>query len=149
MDVRSFLAVLLAGLLTGSELTSWGIVHPVLWKLDQRAHGRAEKLMYRRFASVDPFLMTATVVACFVAAEGFDGRSATLALVAGACFAVTLTITLVGNMTINLRVLRWDEESGEPREWRAIRRRWDRLHSVRILLDSAGFILIPLAVVGA
>jgi len=37
MDVRSFLAVLLAGLLTASELTSWGIVHPLLWKLDHRA----------------------------------------------------------------------------------------------------------------
>jgi hypothetical protein len=28
MDVRLFLAVLLAGLLAGSELTSFGIVHP-------------------------------------------------------------------------------------------------------------------------
>jgi hypothetical protein len=31
MDVRSFLAVLLSGLLAGSERTSWGIVHPTLW----------------------------------------------------------------------------------------------------------------------
>ena len=106
MDVASFIAVLLAGVLAGSELTSWGIVHPTLWKLDHRAQVRAEKLMYRRFASVDPFLMTATVAACFVAAGSLDGRSATLALAAGICFASMLAITLLGNMPLNLRVFR-------------------------------------------
>ncbi len=149
MDARSFIAVLLAGVLAGSELTSWGMVHPTLWKLDHRAQVRAEKLMYRRFASVDPFLMTATIVACFTAAGGLHGRSGTFALVAGICFAGMLAITLVGNMPINVRVLRWDEEHGDPDEWRQIRRRWDRMHTARILLDSAGFTLITLAVLGA
>ena len=104
MDVRSLVAVLLAGMLAGSELTSWGVVHPTLWKLDYQAQVHAEKLIYRRFASVDPFLMTATVVACFVAVGGLDGSSARLALAAGACFAGMLAITLVGNMPLNLRV---------------------------------------------
>jgi hypothetical protein len=147
MDVRSFIAVVLAGLLAGSELTSWAIVHPTLWKLDHEAQVRAEKLMYRRFASIDPFLMTATVIACFTAAGGLSGSSATLALAAGACFAGMLAITLIGNMPLNVRVFRWDEAHGEPGEWRRIRRRWDRLHTVRIVLDSAGFVLIALAVV--
>jgi hypothetical protein len=147
MDVALFIAVLLAGVLAGSELTSWGIVHPTLWKLEHDAQVRAEKLTYRRFASIDPFLMTATVVACFIAAGTLDGSSATLALVAGTCFAGMLAITLVGNMPINLRVFRWDEERGDPEEWRQLRRRWDRLHSVRIVLDSAGFVLITLAAV--
>lgn len=146
MDVAPVIAVILAGLLTGSELTSWGIVHPVLWKLDHQAQLRAEKLTYRRFATVDPFLMTGTVAACFAAVGAFDGGdSSRLALAAGGCFALMLTITLLGNMPINLRVLRWDEE-GDPGEWRRLRRRWDRLHTVRIVLDVAGFLLITLAV---
>ena len=91
--------------------------------------------------------MTATVVACFVAAGSLEGSPATLALAAGACFASMLVITLVGNMPLNLRVFRWDEAHGDPAEWRRIRRRWDRLHSVRIALDGAGFILMTLAVV--
>lgn len=148
MDVPSFLAVLLAGLLTGSELTSWGIVHPTLWKLDHRAQVRAEKLMYKRFATVDPFLMTGTIVVCFTAAGGLSGSPATLAFAAGACFAAMLAITLIGNMPINVRVLRWDEEHGDPADWRRIRQRWDRLHAIRIVLDSAGFVLIALAGVG-
>ena len=147
LETASFVAVVLAGLLAGSELTSWGLVHPTLWRLEHREQVRAEKLMYRRFASVDPFLMTATVVACFVAAGTLDGDSATLALVAGICFAFMLTITLAGNMPINLRVFRWDEERGDPGEWRQLRRRWDRLHTIRVVLDSAGFALMALAAV--
>jgi hypothetical protein len=53
---RSFVAVVLAGLLT-SNLMSWGILHPTLWTLDHDAQVRAEKLMYRRFPSVDPLLI--------------------------------------------------------------------------------------------
>jgi Domain of unknown function (DUF1772) len=50
-------------------------------------------------------------------------------------------------MPINVRVFRWDEERGDPGEWRRLRRRWDLLHSVRIVLDSAGFVLITLAAI--
>lgn len=149
MDTASLVAVLLAGLLTGSELTSRLIVHPTLWKLEHREQVRAEKLMYRRFASIDPFLMTSTVIACFIAAGALDGDSATLAAAGGACFAAMLAITLIGNMPINVRVLRWDEEHGDPEEWRRIRRRWDRLHTIRTVLDSAGFVLVALAALGA
>jgi hypothetical protein len=145
MDGRSFSAVVLAGLLTGSELTSWGIVHPTLSKLQYDAQVRAEKLIYKRFGSIDPFVMTAAIAACFIAASGLHSRSATLALAAGGCYTAMLGITLIGNMPINLRVLRWDEDCGDPAEWRRLRHRWDRLHNVRIPLDIAGFVLVTLA----
>jgi hypothetical protein len=32
-----------------------------------------------------------------------------------------------------------------PLDGRQLRRRWDRLHSARVVLDSAGFVLIMLA----
>lgn len=136
---------MLGGLLAGSELTSWGIVHPTLWKLEHREQVNAEKLMYRRFATVDPFLMTAAIVACFVAAAALYGRSAVLGFAAGGCFSLMLAITLLGNMPINVRVMRWDDDEGSADEWRQLRRRWDRLHSVRIVLDIGGFVLITLA----
>ncbi len=149
MEARPFTAVLLSGLLTGSELTSWGIVHPTLWKLEHSEQVRAEKLIYRRFASVDPFLQTATIAACFLATRSLRGRDASLALAAGISYSSMLAITLIGNMPINLRVFGWDEERGDPEQWRRLRRRWDRLHSARIVLDSAGFVLITLAAVQA
>jgi anthrone oxygenase-like protein len=145
MDGRRLGAVVLAGVLTGSELTSQAIVHPALWKLNYPEQVRAEKLVYKRFGSIDPFLMTATTTACFIAASSLRGRAATLALAAGGSYSTMLAITLIGNMPINLRVFRWNEHEGDPEEWRQLRRRWDRLHSIRIPLDVAGFILITLA----
>jgi hypothetical protein len=64
--------------------------------------------------------MTATTAACFVAAP-----------------------------PINPRVFRWDEDLGDPEEWRRLRRRWDQLHNVRIPLDVAGFVLITRAALDA
>ena len=147
MKLRPRVAVLLSGLLTGSELTSWGIVHPTLWRLEHPEQVRAEKLVYRRFGTVDPFLQTATIAACFAAAQGLRGPDRTLALAAGASYAIMLAITLIGNMPINVRVFRWDETQGDPEQWRSLRRRWDRLHTARIALDTAGFALITAAAV--
>ncbi len=145
MEARSFTAVFLSGLLTGSELTSWAVVHPTLWKLEHAEQVHAEKLIYRRFATVDPFLQTGTIAACFLAARRLRGRNAALALAAGSAYTAMLAITLAGNMPINLRVFGWDEQQGDPQEWRRIRKRWDRLHTARIVLDTAGFVLITLA----
>jgi hypothetical protein len=147
VDALRYASLLLAGLLTGSELTSRLIVHPALWRLPHAAQVKAEKLIYRRFGSIDPFLMTATVIACFAAAGNEHGGGATLTFAAAGCFTVMLTVTLVLNMPINLAVFRWDEEHGDPERWRRLRRRWDRIHSARALLDSAGFALVAAAVV--
>lgn len=139
--------MLLSGLLTGSELTSWGIVHPTLWRLEHPEQVRAEKLVYRRFGTVDPFLQTGTIAACFATAQGLRGRHRALAGAAGASYSIMLEITLIGNVPINLRVFRWDEAHGDPEQWRALRPRWDRLHTARITLDTVGFALITVAVV--
>jgi uncharacterized membrane protein len=148
VDALRYAALLLAGLLAGSELTSRLIVHPALWRLPHDAQVKAEKLMYRRFASIDPFLMTATVIACFAAAAASErGGAATLTFAAAGCFAAMLAMTLLLNMPINLAVFRWDEEQGDPVRWRHLRRRWDRIHTARVILDSSGFALIAAATI--
>lgn len=147
MHALRYASLVLAGLLAGSELTSRLIVHPALWRLPHEAQVRTEKLMYRRFGSIDPFLMTAAVIVSFVAAAAQHGGAATLTFAAAGCFAAMLAITLALNMPINVAVFRWDEEHGDPDRWRQLRRRWDRIHTVRVLLDSAGFALIAAAVI--
>ena len=57
-----------------------------------------------------------------------------------------LTLTLVGNMPINLEIFRWDEDRDDAERWRQLRRRWDNIHSLRAVLDTAGFALIVLAI---
>lgn len=94
MNGLRFAALVLAGLLAGSELTSRLVVHPALWRLPHDAQVKAEKAMYRRFAFVDPFLMTATVIACFAAAATGHGTAAALTFAAAGCFTVMLAMTL-------------------------------------------------------
>ncbi len=147
MDALRYAALILAGLLAGSELTSRLIVHPALWRLPYDAQVKAEKQIYRRFASVDPLLMTATVIVCFAAAAAEHGSAAALTFAAAGCFTVMLTMTLALNMPINLAIFRWDEEHGDPGRWRRLRRRWDLIHTGRILFDGAGFALVAVAVV--
>lgn len=148
-DALRYVSLVLAGVLAGSELTSRLIVHPVLWRLPYDAQVKAEKMMYKRFASLDPFLMTATVIACFSASAAEHGRASELTLAAALCFAVMFAVTLILNMPINVAIFRWDEENGNPERWRRLRRRWDRIHSARVLLDSAGFALVAAAVTAA
>ena len=52
---------------------------------------KAEEAVYRRFASVDPFLMTATVIVCFAAAAAAEhGTAAALTFAAAGCFTLML-----------------------------------------------------------
>ena len=56
-------------------------------------------------------------------------------------------ITLALNMPINLPVLSSDDEPGDPERWRRLRRRWDRIHTACVVLDSSGFALVAAAVI--
>jgi hypothetical protein len=147
VDGLRFAALVLAGLLAGSELTSRLIVHPALWRLPYEAQVKAEKLIYRRFGLMDPFLMTATIIVCYAAAAAEHAAAATLTFAAAGCFTAMLAMTLGLNMPINLAIFRWDEANGDPERWRQLRRRWDLIHTGRVLLDSAGFALIAVAVI--
>jgi uncharacterized membrane protein len=147
VNALRYASLFLSGLLAGSELTSRLIVHPALWRLEHETQVKAEKLIYRRFAIFDPFLMTATVAVCLAAAISEHGGSSTLTFIADGCFAVMLAITLAFNMPINLAVFRWDEEHGDPRRWRQLRKRWDRIHTLRVILDTSGFVLVLAAAV--
>ena len=59
-----------------------------------------------------------------------------LAVAAAGCFVLMLAITLVGNVPINDRVLELTPQT-PVQDWRALRRRWDWLHSIRVALDVA------------
>ena len=143
-DTLLFSSTTIAGSLAGMELASWAVVHPAIRGLEHLEQVHAEKALYRRFGQVQAPQMAATIVAgAAVVAKG-AGPARRLASAATACHAAMLAVTFVGNMPINLAVLRW-EEPGDPEQWTELRRRWDRLHTVRILLDTAGFGLLVAA----
>ena len=139
-----FASTAVAGSLAGSELASWAVVHPAMWRLEHLEQVHAEKALYRRFGALQAPQMAAALALTGTAAATTGGRARTLAAGATGCFGAMLALTLAANMPINLAVLRW-EEPGDPERWGRLRRRWDRIHTVRVLLDTTGFALLVAA----
>lgn len=135
-----FAGLLVPALLTGNEVGTWTVIHPALGTLDTPEQLRAEQAVVRRYAAVMPALMTATVASVLPALRGAGARrsAADLLTMAGlCCFTTMLGVTLVGNVPLNVRLLRMSSQ--EPLdEFRRLRRRWDRLHTARVALDVTG-----------
>ncbi len=140
-DPLLFASTALAGSLAGMELASWAVVHPAIARLEHLEQVHAEKALYRRFGQVQAPQMAATVTLTAATAAVSDGATRQLAGAAASCLTAMVALTLAGNMPINLAVLRW-QEPGDPQRWRQLRRRWDRIHTIRVMLDTTGFGLL-------
>lgn len=141
--------VILAGILTGNEWAGWTVVHPALDRLPPGERLHAEQAIYRRFGKIMPFLMSSTVVSGAMAAtRTADRRSRAFALTATGtgCYAAMLAVTLTRNVPINKELLALTDEPRSHGRLAELRRDWDRLHTVRNLLNLAG---LALTVVGA
>ena len=140
-DLLLLSSTVVTGSLAGMELASWAVVHPAMARLEHVEEVHAEKALYRRFATVQAPQMTIALAGTALTASALNGNARTLAIVATGCLAGMLALTFAGNMPVNLAVLRW-EEPGDPADWRRLRRRWDRIHTVRIALDISAFVLL-------
>ncbi len=143
-DALLFSATVVGGSLAGMELASWAVVHPAMWQLEHIEQVHAEKALYRRFGMVQAPQSAAAVALCAAATAATEGPARTLAGAATGCFAAMLVVTFAGNMPVNVAILRW-QEPGDPAGWKQLRRRWDRIHTVRILLDITAFGLLVAA----
>ena len=133
-----FANLVLAGTLTGNEFGTLAAVHPALEELDQAERIRAEQSVTRRFGAIMPFWMGSTVISSVLAglsSRGSAGFGRTL--LGTACFAGMLASTRLGNVPINERVLELDPER-DQQEFAELRKRWDRLHTLRVSLNVAG-----------
>ena len=133
-----FVNLVLAGLLAGNELGTKVALHPSLENLGARERIRAEQEVTRRYAAIMPVWMSSTVGSCLAAlafSRGSWGFAPTL--LGTACFVGMLFSTLLGNVPINNRVLEMDPDR-DAEEFAELRERWDRLHTLRVLLNVAG-----------
>ncbi len=132
-------AVLLAGLLAGNELAALLAFHPALRRLPLRSRIEAEQALTRRRGAVMPVYLSAPLLAAVAAAAASAGRPGFgFALAAAAALGVMLALTLTRNVPLNRRTVAFPPD-GDERAWSAIRRRWERLHALRVVLDVAAF----------
>ncbi|HEY3210329.1 MAG TPA: DUF1772 domain-containing protein [Actinomycetota bacterium] len=147
LNVAQFVNMFLVALFVGNEVGSRLVIHPSLDSLSLEADLQAEQALSRNFGRIMPAVMIATIASGVVVAILAHGHGSAfwLTVVGVACLAAMLGVTLTGNVPINDRVLELRPDT--PVEtWRSLRRRWNRLHSVRMVLDVAALTLFILAV---
>jgi uncharacterized membrane protein len=149
LKAAQFVNVLLTGVLTGNEFGSWAALHPALRELPHQAHVRSEQAVTRRFGKMMPALMTGALVS-FVPVLSLSSDRRSLSFLFGLagmlCYATMLAITLAGNVPINRRTLELDPDTTSMEEFLELRARWDKLHTVRNVMNLTGFGLAILGV---
>jgi uncharacterized membrane protein len=142
LKVARFVHLVLAGLLTGNEFGGFVGFHPALYELPTEAHARAERAITSRLGKIMPPFMIATILS-FVPVLSLvrDRRSPSFffALLGMLCYVAMLAVTFAGNMPVNRRMLEMDPRTVSGEELMELRRRWDRFHTARNVLNFLGF----------
>ena len=148
LKTTRFLNLLLTGVLTGNEFGGLVGFHPALYELPTEAHARAERAITSRFGKIMPPFMTGAILS-FVPVLSLDrdrrSPSFLFTLVGMLCFMAMLAVTFAGNTPINRRVLELDAATVSREEFIELRRRWDRFHAMRNVLNLVGFVSALLA----
>jgi hypothetical protein len=133
-------AIVLVGLLAGTEfIVRWG-VQPAIRALDDRAHVAARVKLVHRLRVVVPALMVPAVVTS-VAEALVDGGGWRWGAV-GALVAFLL-LAFLGTVPINMKVSNWRPEE-PPHDWRATIIRWERIDVFRSSAAIAALICLAL-----
>ena len=137
-------ALLVLGLMCGSELNVLVFLHPMLNRRPPEVHIPLRAAFARLFGRVMPFWMAGSALLNLLVLWPFsDHDHAAWQLAAGAlaCQVGAIVFSLVGPVPINKRIARWTPES-VPNDWKAQERRWDVYHAWRTNLLIVAFILL-------
>ncbi len=144
--VLSTLVLLLAGWLAGAESASWALLQPAVARLDTTPQIRMQQGMLQTFGRVMPILLPGTAAGIVTTAFlSPGGAPRVLWIVAASAAAVLIAFTLIVNVPINKRTLRWDPEDPPP-DWRDQRSRWHTYQGVRAALLIVWFLCAATAV---
>lgn len=143
MELLHIAAILVIGFVGSAEFGSATLVHPVIRTLSPDDQLVFEQGLLRTFGRVMPVGMTAA--AALSIAVAVDDRSAWL-IAAAVSLTIALVVTILGNVPINQRTGRIDQDTA-PDGFLAMRRRWDGFQLVRASLQLIGFVLVTVGVV--
>jgi uncharacterized membrane protein len=142
LKTARFLNLLLTGALTGNEFGGLVGFHPALYELPTEAHARAERAITSRLGKIMPPFMIAAILS-FVPVLSLVGDrrspSSFFTLLGMLCYVAMLAVTFTGNMPVNRRMLEMDPSMISGEELIELRRRWDRFHTARNVLNFLGF----------
>jgi uncharacterized membrane protein len=142
------LAVLVLGLMCGSELNVAAFAHPTFNRQPLDIHIRLRSSWAALFGRTMPFWMAGSTLLNLLLLLPFERLSESawrFAAIAFAIQALAVLFSLVGPVPINNRVIKWTPES-LPNDWRAQEHRWDLYHWIRTCGLIVAFALLVLSV---
>ncbi len=133
-----------AGMMAGNEFAIAAFVHPRLWTLHERVHAQAAASLARILGKAMPLWYAAVLILILGAAYEhrpmLHGPGSIILSSAVLCVVIIL-FTIAMLVPINNRIARMDHNQPYA-EWLLDRARWDRLHSIRVVLLIIAVLLL-------
>jgi len=142
------LAVLVLGLMCGSELNVAALAHPMLNRQPLEVHVRMRSSLAALLGRVMPFWMAGSALLNLLLLLPFEHLSEAawqFAAVALAIQIFAVVFSLVGPLPINNRIAKWTTES-LPEDWQSQEHRWDQYHWLRTCGLIVAFAILVLCV---
>ena len=149
MEVLNVVAIIVAGLMVGSELAIAAFVHPTLDRLPDNVHLPAASALARVLGKLMPFWYILAFL--LTLAEVYlqwrqSGRLPIWIATATVLWALAIVYTIAALVPINNRIASWEKVT-PPADWKTFRSRWDVLHRWRVLLLTIAFASLLVGVV--
>jgi uncharacterized membrane protein len=149
IETLNVVAVIVAGLMVGSELAVAVFVHPTLDRLPDDVHLPAASALARALGKFMPiwyvlvFLLTlAATMVQWRQSGHLPGWFATSTIL----WVLASVYSITALVPINNRIASW-EKGNPPADWKTFRSRWDMLHRWRVVLLTIAFAFLIVGVV--
>jgi uncharacterized membrane protein len=150
MEVLNVVAILVAGLMVGSELAIAAFIHPTLDQLPDTVHQPAASAIARVLGKVMSIWYPVVVLlalALTILGWRESGGLPTWFAASAILWILASVFSLTALVPINNRIASW-EKSAPPADWKTYRSRWDRLHRWRVVLLTIALALLIVGVIG-
>ena len=142
------LAVVVLGLMCGSELNVAAFAHPTFNRQPLQAHILVRSSFAALFGKVMPFWMAGSTLLNLLLLLPFENLNKSAWHLAAIAFAIqvfAVVFSLVAPVPINNRIAKWTPAS-LPDDWKAQERRWDLYHWFRTCGLIVAFAILVLSV---
>jgi uncharacterized membrane protein len=148
-EYLNVVAIIVAGLMVGSELAIAAFVHPTLDRLPENVHLPAASALARVLGRFMPFWYV--LVFLLTLAEVYIqwrhvGRLPVWIVTSAILWALAIVCTIAALVPINNRIASWEKVT-PPADWKTFRSRWDLLHRWRVVLLTIAFAFLIVGVV--
>jgi Domain of unknown function (DUF1772) len=147
VQILFLILILSTATLLGNEFGVGVFVHPAMSRADHERFLPAIQVLAALFGRIMPFWMAATVLLHLILlglSWDWPAAHTVLLLTATLLWVAIIVFSLIGPVPINDRVKAWDPQK-LPADWQEQRRRWDRLHAVRVVMIALAFLALMLS----